>query len=78
MELFTSEDCKWIEQRIRINCSCNCSGFALSHTVEGLMPQTQYRFRLRAGNSMGYSQWSPTITVATTGIIIAKTTCEIV
>ena len=53
-----------------------CSGFALSHTVEGLMPQTQYRFRLRAGNSMGYSQWSPTITVATTGI--AKTICEIV
>lgn len=43
------------------------SGYALSHTVDGLLPQMQYKFRLRAGNSMGYSQWSPTITVATTG-----------
>lgn len=50
------------------------NGFALSHTVDSLMAQTQYRFRIRAGNSMGYSQWSPTVTVATTGMPITGET----
>ncbi|XP_065882950.1 fibronectin type 3 and ankyrin repeat domains protein 1-like [Dysidea avara] len=50
------------------------NGFALSHTLTGLEPQTQYKFRLRAGNSMGYSPWSPTITVATTGMPITGET----
>lgn len=53
--------------RVIKQCVVDYSGFALSHTIEGLMPQMQYKFRLRAGNSMGYSQWSPTILVATTG-----------
>lgn len=75
-ELCTSEHCK-MEQGIRVEqLYMYYSGFALSHTVEGLMPQTRYKFRLRAGSSMGYSPWSPTITVATTGI--ARTICEIV
>ena len=59
---------------------CGCSGFALSHVIEGLMAQTQYKFRIRAGNSMGYSQWSPTITVATIGTgrcLILQLYCQV-
>src|SRR5690606_13086004 len=32
---------------------------------DGLMPDTTYRFRVRAGNSGGFSGWSTTITAKT-------------
>ncbi|XP_002737915.1 fibronectin type 3 and ankyrin repeat domains protein 1-like [Saccoglossus kowalevskii] len=42
------------------------TGYAKNHLFDGLESRTEYRYRLRAANSHGYSEWSPSVTVSTT------------
>ncbi len=44
------------------------SSFSTSHIVTGLLPETEYHFRVRAGNANGFSEFSD-ITAATTTAI---------
>ncbi|XP_077992513.1 fibronectin type 3 and ankyrin repeat domains protein 1-like [Glandiceps talaboti] len=42
------------------------TGYAKSHLFDGLEPRTEYKYRLRASNNYGNSEWSKLVTVSTT------------
>ncbi|KAL5017563.1 hypothetical protein ScPMuIL_007152 [Solemya velum] len=42
------------------------TGYAKSHTVSGLEPHTEYKYRIRFQNNYGNSAWGPHTTVSTT------------
>ncbi|KAH3789094.1 fibronectin type 3 and ankyrin repeat domains protein 1-like isoform X2 [Dreissena polymorpha] len=42
------------------------SGYAKRHTVSGLDPQTEYKYRMRMMNNTGLSEWSAHVKVSTT------------
>ncbi|XP_052772405.1 fibronectin type 3 and ankyrin repeat domains 1 protein-like isoform X2 [Mya arenaria] len=42
------------------------SGYAKRHTVSGLDPQSEYKYRMRMMNSAGHSEWSAHVKVSST------------
>ena len=61
-------------------CLYICSGYAKRHTVSGLDPQSEYKYRMRMMNNAGSSDWSAHVKVTTTSmymyIVLIKSRCE--
>lgn len=61
MILYTSDDksldSNWVSEIV--------DGELMSFTVKGLLPNTNYSFKIQAKNSIGYGPFSPTINVKT-------------
>lgn len=53
----TSSDGDWV--------SVIVEGELMSFTIEGLMPNTDYSFKIQAKNSIGYGPFSSTISIKT-------------